>query len=237
MSQWQEIYRRLEQEGALKREAEQTHGTAWLEPLWPLLGVPVGVALDLGCGTGADMRRYAERGWQPVGLDREPLAASLVQRHLGFPALVGDLSEPLPFSDGSFTLVAARCALHFVPPRHTPRLYQEIRRVLRPSGRLLFVVNSETHRQEGLQYDYTGATEIEPGWWHLPTIGRTYLFYSPDLVREMLGEGWQILLLEERDFDQWAIPKRVVLCVAERLPDSSPRTTRHQPPSHPFGEP
>lgn len=236
MNQWETIYRRLEQEGALRREAEQAHGTAWLEALWPLLGVPVGAALDLGCGTGADMRRYAERGWQPVGLDREPVAASLVRRHLGFPALVGDLAAPLPFADDSFALVAARCALHFVAPRHAPRLYREIHRVLRPGGRLLFVVNSETHRRLGLQYDYTGATEQESGWWHIPAIGRTYLFYTPDRARELLGAGWQILLLEERDFDQWAIPKRVVLCVAERLPDGTPRAAGGQPSSHPFGE-
>lgn len=44
---------------------------------------PPGRALDLGCGTGTNVRYLAEHGWQPTGLDFVPSAIAQARRRLG----------------------------------------------------------------------------------------------------------------------------------------------------------
>ena len=50
---------------------------------------PPGRALDLGCGTGTNVRYLAEHGWQATGLDFAPSAIAQARRRLG--ALAADL--------------------------------------------------------------------------------------------------------------------------------------------------
>jgi ubiquinone/menaquinone biosynthesis C-methylase UbiE len=54
---WDDIYRELETLGL--DPDEERAGTAWLDPFWHLLGEPRGKMLDVGCGLGADMARFA----------------------------------------------------------------------------------------------------------------------------------------------------------------------------------
>ncbi len=215
MSQWDEIYANLQSRGVDAFSAEQRAGTAWIDEFLPLLGTPAGESLDLGCGMGSDMLRYAELGWRPTGVDLSTRAVEHV-RQLGFDALQADLSRRLPFEDQRFELVTGRCSLHFLPPAETRALFGEIRRVLKTGGRLLFIVNSDAHRAQRLQYDYEGARRLDENYWEIPSIGRRYLFYTPELAADLLADGWKILHLSERPFQQWGIEKRVVACVAER---------------------
>ncbi|MBI4771870.1 MAG: class I SAM-dependent methyltransferase [Chloroflexi bacterium] len=64
---------------------------------------PPGRALDLGCGTGTNVRYLAEHGWQATGIDFVPAAIAKARRKLrGLPVtlLVGDVTRleklPLP---------------------------------------------------------------------------------------------------------------------------------------------
>lgn len=177
MSQWDEIYARLQTENALELTSEQREGTAWIDEFLPLLGAPTGESLDVGCGMGSDMIRYAELGWQPTGIDLSTRAVEHVQS-LGFPAYTADMSKALQFKNERFNLVTGRCSLHFLPPGQTRELFIELHRVLKPGGRLLFIVNSEQHRAQRLQYDYQGAKQLDHHYWELPTINRRYLFGS-----------------------------------------------------------
>ena len=71
-----------------------------------------------------------------------------------------------------------------------------------------------------LQYDYTDATELEPQVWHLPNDkARTFLFYTPALAGELLGDGWQWHHLADEQFSHWdGIDKRAVIGLAEKIP-------------------
>jgi cyclopropane fatty-acyl-phospholipid synthase-like methyltransferase len=50
---------------------------------------PLGRALDIGCGTGTNVRYLAEHGWQATGLDFVPAAIAQARRKVrGLPATV-----------------------------------------------------------------------------------------------------------------------------------------------------
>ncbi|MEV6325623.1 methyltransferase domain-containing protein [Nocardia sp. NPDC051787] len=97
--------------------------------------------LDIGCGTGYLTRRLAEiaDSGSVVGLD--PSAAVLERARKLTPATnctytVG-VAESLSAADDSFDVVANCLMLHHLPEDLRPRALAEMRRVLRPGGRLL----------------------------------------------------------------------------------------------------
>jgi len=100
-------------------------------------------ALDLATGTGDIAFALAVRGARVVGLDITPRMIELARAkrcpaHPARPAypafLVGDMIA-LPFRDASFDLVTTGYGLRNVPDLTAS--IDEIRRVLRPGGRLL----------------------------------------------------------------------------------------------------
>jgi ubiquinone/menaquinone biosynthesis C-methylase UbiE len=98
--------------------------------------------LDVGCGQGIDLVRYARAGATVTGVDLTPRHVELARHHLeagGLPGTVvlGD-AEQLPFDDESFDWVSSNGVLH-----HTPDIAKaltEIRRVLRPGGEARIIV-------------------------------------------------------------------------------------------------
>jgi ubiquinone/menaquinone biosynthesis C-methylase UbiE len=94
--------------------------------------------LDVGCGTGVLLGRILERypGSQVTGVDLSPAMVAQARRRLpqGVPLAVAD-AEALPFPAHRFDMVVSVSSFHFWP---APRLaLAELRRVLRPGGRLV----------------------------------------------------------------------------------------------------
>lgn len=94
--------------------------------------------LDIGCGTGVLLERLHHRdpGLALTGID--PVAEMLeIARHRLPPSvdLRESSAEALPFSEASFDAVVSTSALHYFGD--PPRALGEMRRVLRPGGRLV----------------------------------------------------------------------------------------------------
>jgi SAM-dependent methyltransferase len=98
-------------------------------------GVIEGVAvLDIGCGSGLALAMAAARGARAAGLDiSAPLVAVARRRVPDADLREGGLDE-LPFPDGTFDVVLAVNALQFAAD--PAAALAEVRRVLRPGGRL-----------------------------------------------------------------------------------------------------
>ena len=98
--------------------------------------------LDVGCGQGIDLIRYAIAGARATGVDLTPRHVELARAHvaaLGLEAAVeeGD-AEALHFPDAQFDRVSSNGVLH-----HTPNFdaaLREIHRVLRPGGETRVIV-------------------------------------------------------------------------------------------------
>ena len=99
---------------------------------------------ELGCGTGYISAWLARRGARPVGVD--PTASQLetarsLQLEFGFEfPLLESAAESVPLDDESFDLVVSEYgASIWADP---DRWVSEASRLLRPSGRLVFLCNS-----------------------------------------------------------------------------------------------
>jgi SAM-dependent methyltransferase len=98
--------------------------------------------LEIGCGTGVHARLLAAAGARLSAVDLTPTAVELTQRRLALASLTADVreadAESLPFADASFDVVWSWGVIHH--SEHTDRVIAEIARVLRPGGRLAFMV-------------------------------------------------------------------------------------------------
>jgi ubiquinone/menaquinone biosynthesis C-methylase UbiE len=115
-----------------------------------LLGLASGRILELGAGTGLNLRHYPEAVDELVLTEpAAPMVARLkrrVRRSGRDCSVVPAAAEALPFEDHSFDTVVSTLVLCTVAD--PGRAIEEIARVLRPGGRLLFLehVRSDSRR-------------------------------------------------------------------------------------------
>ncbi|MET4100577.1 ubiquinone/menaquinone biosynthesis C-methylase UbiE [Agrococcus sp. UYP10] len=144
--------------------------------------------LDAGCGSGPLTLALRERGAVVTGIDASPAMVALARARLGddVPLHVGDLAEPLPFPDGAFDDVIASLVLHYLEDWDAP--LAELRRVLRPGGRLILSLNHPTvrllsHPHEDYfatrrysdDFDFDGEPSVLT-MWHRPLRAMTAAF-------------------------------------------------------------
>ncbi len=129
-----------------------------------LLGEASGRVLEIGAGTGANLAHYGAavesltltepeapmlRRLAPRARERAP-HATVLRAH----------AEDLPFDDDSFDTVVSTLVLCGVPDQ--PHALREVRRVLRPGGKLLFIehVRAEDPKLARLQDRMNGLNRL-----------------------------------------------------------------------------
>ncbi len=97
--------------------------------------------LDAGCGSGPLAAALRDSGAVVTGFDVSAAMIDLARQRLGGDAdlHVADLASPLPFADAEFDDVVASLVLHYLEDWAGP--LAELRRVLKPGGRLILSVN------------------------------------------------------------------------------------------------
>jgi SAM-dependent methyltransferase len=98
--------------------------------------------LEVGCGAGVDLARFAKGGAQVTGVDLSSSAIDLARANFAQQGLEGRFDvadgERLPFPDNSFDLVFAHGVVQYTAnPR---QLVEECHRVLKPGGEAVFQV-------------------------------------------------------------------------------------------------
>jgi SAM-dependent methyltransferase len=98
--------------------------------------------LEVGCGAGTDLVRFARGGAHVTGVDISPSAIALARENLRQQELVADLrevdGEQLPFAADSFDFVYAHGVVQYTSGDRA--LVEECRRVLVPGGTAVFQV-------------------------------------------------------------------------------------------------
>ncbi|MEU6074104.1 class I SAM-dependent methyltransferase [Micromonospora sp. NPDC047074] len=136
--------------------------------------------LDAGCGSGPLSAALRAKGAVVTGFDVSAAMVDLARQRLGEDAdlHVADLSAPLPFADAEFDDVVASLVLHYLEDWSGP--LAELRRVLKPGGRLLLSVNHPAgYLVEYPEADYFALTKYSEDYvmdgrtvwltfWHRP---------------------------------------------------------------------
>ncbi|GAA1477907.1 class I SAM-dependent methyltransferase [Nocardioides aestuarii] len=106
--------------------------------------------LDVGCGTGFHLPRFAADAASVVGVEPHPSLASLARRRtraLDHVTVLEGLAEALPLPDASVDVVHARWA-YFFGPGSEPGL-AELARVVRRGGTAFVIDNDPTRSTFG----------------------------------------------------------------------------------------
>lgn len=110
-------------------------------------GLPVGRALDLGCGEGADAIWLAGRGWNVLGVDVSPTALQRARADadadgVGARIELAQLDLGSDFPAGVFDLISAQF-LHSQVAMDRPAILRAALDALAPGGSLLIVDHAE----------------------------------------------------------------------------------------------
>lgn len=122
--------------------------------------------LDAGCGSGTLSKALRDLGATVTGIDASARMLDLARLRLGGDVALHqvDLNDPLPFDNGTFDDVIASLVLHYLED-WAPAL-SEMRRVLRPDGRLLVSVDHPivAYTIHEPRPDYFANTSYEFEW-------------------------------------------------------------------------
>ena len=148
--------------------------------------------LEVGCGAGVDLARFAKGGASVVGVDLSSSAIYLARANFEQQRLTGDFrvadGEALPFEDNSFDLVFAHGVVQYTAD--PKRLVEECRRVLKPGGEAVFQVYNRVSWLNALSKLMKVDLEHEDA----PVLRK----YSQDEFRRTVDGFSQVRLVFER---------------------------------------
>jgi SAM-dependent methyltransferase len=153
--------------------------------------LPPGRAVDLGCGTGANVLFLAEHGFDAVGVDFSRVAvekaSDAARRHnLTDRArfVVGDVTaEVIPGAEGPFDLVVAYNTLQDLRKPARPAMAATIRRLSRPGSVVVLWCYYGALRELPL-VSYRGPSRLAP---FMVTPGEENELFERDFRIERLG--------------------------------------------------
>ncbi len=186
----------------------------WLEEHLSLLGSPNAESrvLELGCGEGQDTLFLTNKGFKVTTTDisSERLETCTKNVPQAIHHLV-DIREPLPFADGTFSIILASLCLHYFDWNKTHEVIAEIRRCLEVNGLIIARVNST----DDVNYGAVGFEEISPNFYSV--FGKSKRFFNDSMLTELFANGWEIMQMEKRSIDRYGKLKAIWQLMARRV--------------------
>lgn len=148
--------------------------------------------LEVGCGIGIDLVRFAKNGAIVTGIDLADEAIELAKKNFELHSVSGDLrtmnGENLRFSEESFDVVFVHGVLQYT---HDPiRMTREIQRVLKPGGEAILMVYN--------RYSWLNVLSLLFGVKLEYTDAPAFKKYSIAEFRSILGGFSRVGIIPER---------------------------------------
>lgn len=148
--------------------------------------------LEIGCGVGIDLVRFAKGGAVVSGIDLAQVSIGLAQDNFSLRGLEADLrvmnGEALEFEDDSFDVVYAHGVLQYTAD--ADKMISEIIRVVRPEGEAIMMVYNRNSWLNAMSKVMKVGLEHEDA----PVLNK----YSIGEFKQMLSPFGQLTVLPER---------------------------------------
>jgi ubiquinone/menaquinone biosynthesis C-methylase UbiE len=148
--------------------------------------------LEIGCGVGIDLVRFARGGSRVTGIDLAEVSISLAEENFLLRGLDADLQimdgEELQFADDSFDIVYAHGVLQYTA--NASKMISEIFRVLSPEGEAIMMVYNRNSWLNAMSKVMKVGLEHEDA----PVLNK----YSIGEFQRMLSPFDQFVVIPER---------------------------------------
>jgi ubiquinone/menaquinone biosynthesis C-methylase UbiE len=148
--------------------------------------------LEIGCGVGIDLVRFAKGGAQVTGVDLAEVSVDLARKNFSQRGLNAELrvmnGEALEYEDDSFEVVYAHGVLQYTA--NANKMIAEIIRVLRPKGTAIMMVYNRNSWLNAMSKVMQVGLEHEDA----PVLNK----YSVSEFKHMLSPFAQFTVIPER---------------------------------------
>lgn len=155
--------------------------------------------LDFGCGCGRVTRWWSDFAGAVAGSDLSAPAVDWCRRNLPFGRFEQNgLAPPLAFPDASFDLVYALSVFTHLTAELQLAWRDELRRVLRPGGRLLVTTHGRSYlpRLEPAERERFEAGKLVVRWGDLPGTNLCSAYHPERYLRETFADGFELVTFE-----------------------------------------
>ena len=148
--------------------------------------------LEIGCGVGLDLARFAQGGAVVTGVDLAEVSVNLAKENFAFKEVIGDLQvmngERLQLAGATFDVVYAHGVLQYTADIRM--MIEEIRRVLKPGGEAILMVYNRYSWLNGMSKLFGVKLEHEDA----PVLKT----YSIPQFRKLLSAFSRVEIIPER---------------------------------------
>ena len=179
--------------------------SAFLEPLAERLA-PKATILDVGCGSGRDLRWLKERAYKATGLELSPSLADLARRHSGCPVTGGDF-RTYDFSRVRVDAVLLIGALVHLEHQQLPDILKRICCAV-VAGGIVYLSLKEGKGtktgKDGRVFYLWDRLELET---ILTASGLSVVYFSRTVSKQRSSDTWLSFILHtKKDFDADSCP-------------------------------
>jgi ubiquinone/menaquinone biosynthesis C-methylase UbiE len=148
--------------------------------------------LEVGCGIGIDLVKFAEGKAKVTGIDLAEKSIELAKQNFSFAGVEGDFlrmnGEDMEFDDNSFDVVYAHGVIQYTA--NAGKMMKEIHRVLKPGGEAIMMVYNRISWLNFLSKIMKVELEHEDA----PVLNK----YSIGEFRELLSDFSHVKIIPER---------------------------------------
>jgi len=182
----------------------------WLNQFENIIDNVKGEIIDLGCGvTGNNTLYLMEHKKEVISCDFAEEALKVIKKHIpNSKTLCFDMTEKFPFDADYTQLVIADLSIHYFSKDVTKNIINEIKRVLKSNGYLIFRVNSVN----STEYKTVQGEKLEDKFYF--TKGITKRFFDKIDIEEFFYE-WDIEYINEENMNRWSEDKIIWKCLVK----------------------